>query len=289
VQTYLEALVKECAKEGQSLVSVALFGSAARGGFSEDVSDVDVIIVLGDDTTPESRRRLREDVALLEALHGFRLPAGRSGGLLQARIERAVGHALSCFVCTRGDLLSGDVARVLDLRRLEALFVDRIVLANIIASAVTVWGEDLLPQVPVPSVRRLDVVKALFAFSGQVWLSAVTFPAFPDATRYAMGALKRSLHSCFFCYHQRTAPLEEEVAFFHRRRRATHTLVELLARRGQYRPSFGFVLRCLPTLVRLHLETAWDNQFPVGAVRAGGIRRPDGGGRRAAVETKLDR
>jgi predicted nucleotidyltransferase len=269
VQSYLEALVKPSAHEGQSLVSLVLFGSAARGDFSEGVSDVDLIVVIPDDATRASRLRLREDVARLEAGHGFRLPTARSRGALQALIERAAGHALSCFVCTRGDLLSGDVARVLDLRRLEALFVDRIVFATIVASAVTVWGEELLPRVPVPPVRRLDVFKALFAFSGQVLLSAVAFSALPDATRYAMGALKRSLHSCFFCYHQRTAALEEEVEFFHQRLGATHALVELLALRRQYRRSFAFVIRCLPALVRLHLRTARDNRFPLAVVRGG--------------------
>jgi hypothetical protein len=272
VQTYVEALVTACAQGGPSLVSLVLFGSAASGGFSEEVSDVDLIIVVADNATGEQRRRLREDVAILEAVHGFRPTSGRSRGALQAHIERAAGHALSCFVCTRGDLLSGDVARVLDLRRLEALLVDRIVFANIVASAVTVWGEDLLPRVPVPSVRRLDIFKALFAFSGQVVLSAVAFPALPDATKYAMGALKRSLHSCFFCYHGRTAALEEEVAFFQRRLGATPTLVELLALRREYRRSSAFVIRCLPTLVRLHLCTARDNRFPGRTFAAAGAR-----------------
>jgi hypothetical protein len=100
-------------------------------------------------------------------------------------IERAVGHGFSCFVCTRSDLISGDVVRVLDLRPLEAPSVDRIVFASIVASAVTVWGEDLLPRVPVSPVRRLDVFKALFAFSGGAFLSAVTFPVVHDATKYA--------------------------------------------------------------------------------------------------------
>ena len=267
IQTYLEALVQTCAQDRPSLVSVILFGSAAKGGFSGDISDVDLIIVLPDDASRTKRRRLGEDVARLEAFHGLRPATAHSPGALQALIERAVGHGFSCFVCTRDDLISGDVARVLDLRPLETLFVDRTVFANIVASAVTVWGEDLLPRVPVPSVRRLDVFKALFAFSSQVLLSAVTFPALPDATKYAMGALKRSLHSCYFCYHRRTAALEEEVDFFRRRLGASQTLVELLALRGQYRRSFAFVIGCLPTVVRLHLRTARDNRFPREAVR----------------------
>jgi hypothetical protein len=121
----------------------------------------------------------------------------------------------------------------------------------------------------VPSVRRLDVFKALFAFSSQVLRSAVTLPALPDATKYAMGALKHSLHSCYFCYHRRTAALEDEVDFFRRRMGANQTLVDFLALRGQYRRSFGFVIGCLPALVRLHLQTARDNNYPLEAVRGG--------------------
>jgi len=124
-----------------------------------------------------------------------------------------------------------------------------------------VWGEDLIPLVPVPLVRRLDIFKALFGFSSQVFLSAVTFPVLPDATRYAMGALKHSLHSCFFCYHQRTTTLDDEVAFFNQRLGASRTLVELLSLRRQYRPSFAFVMRCFPTIARLHLRTARDSHF----------------------------
>ena len=262
VQTYIEALVQTCAQDRAPLVSVVLFGSAAKGGFSGDVSDVDVIIVVSDDASRAKRLRLGEDVARLETLHELRPATTHSPGGVRAHIERAVGHGFSCFVCARSDLISGDVVRVLDLRPWEAPFVDRIVFASIVASAMTVWGEDLLPRVPVPSVRRLDVFKALFGFSSQVLLSAVTFPLLPDATKYAMGALKHSLHSCFFCYHQRTTTLEDEVAFFNRRLGASRTLVELLSLRRQYRRSFAFVIRCLPTVVRLHLRTARDNRFP---------------------------
>jgi hypothetical protein len=85
-----------------------------------------------------------------------------------------------------------------------------------------------------------------------------------DATKYAMGALKHSLHSCYFCYHGRTAALEEEVDFFRRRLGASRTLIDLLALRGEYRRSFRFVIGGLPALARLHLRTARDNRFPLG-------------------------
>ena len=219
-------------------------------------------MVVSDDVSRASKRRLGEDVAHLETLHALRHASNEPSGGVRARIERAVGHGISCFVCTRSDLISGEVARVLDLRPWEAPFVDRIVFASIVASAMTVWGEDLVPQVPVPSVRRLDVFKALFGFSSQVLLSAMVFPVLPDATKYAMGALKHSLHSCFFWYQ---TTFEGEVAFFNRRLGASRTLVELLSLRREYRRSLAFVIRCLPTLARLHLRTARDNRFPYAA------------------------
>ncbi len=228
---------------------------------------MDLIIVLPDGATAEDRRRFRGAVSDLEIAHGLRLPASRSKNPLERFAEHAGGDAHSCFVCTRGDLLSGDVARVLGLRAAEKLFVDRIVLASVIVSAKTFWGEELLPLVPLPAIRRLDVFKSLFGLAGLILLSAEAFPLLPDATRYAMGALKHSLHSCYFCYRLKTAPLNEEVEFFNSRLGRSATLLELLSQRREYHRSFAFVLRCVPMLFRLYFRTAWDNRFPRAVVR----------------------
>ncbi len=259
VQGYLDAIAQRCT---QGLVSIVLFGSAAKGGFARQVSDVDLIVVLPDASSCEERERVSAEVARLEVAHGFKSATGPRNSL-QAFAERSGGDDLSCFVCTRSDLLSGDVARVFGLKPAEAIFVDRIVFANVIASALTVEGEDLLSLVRPPQVRRLDVFKAWFAFTNQVMLSLAAYRQLPDATRYAMGSLKRSLHSCYFCYHLKTTALDEEVAFFQQRLGQSQTLKMLLELRGQYHKSFGFVLRCVPALLRLHLRTAWDNSFPL--------------------------
>ncbi|HEV2146303.1 MAG TPA: nucleotidyltransferase domain-containing protein, partial [Longimicrobiaceae bacterium] len=260
VQRYLDALVGACTGGGGALTCVVLFGSAARGGFSAGASDVDLVVVLPDGASEEDRRRVRAEAARLEVAHGFRAARQRPTSALARFMERAGGNALPCFVCTRSDLLSGDVARILGLRPVEALFTDRIVLASIVDSAVTVWGEDLLPRVPVPPIRRLDVFRALFASASRLVLSAAAFPVVPDATRHAMGALKHSLHGCFYCVRRRWAPLEEEVAFF-RGAGADRALAELLELRRRPRRSLAFVLRCLPAVVRLHTRAARDGRF----------------------------
>jgi hypothetical protein len=124
--------------------------------------------------------------------------------------------------------------------------VDRVVLANIVTSGITVWGEALLPLIPVAPIRRFDVFKALFGLFPTALLCAAIFPLHPPMTKYAVGVLKRSVHNCFFCCELRRASLEQEISFFERRLGPNRTLTELLALRRHYRTSFPFVLACIP-------------------------------------------
>src|SRR5262249_7950532 len=100
--------------------SLVLAGDARLGAISfqegSKVSDVDLIVVLPDDTTANTMGRLREKIALLEVRFGFRPIQSIGSRGWRSRVERAAGHLFPCCVCTRGQLLSGDVAAVLGLR-----------------------------------------------------------------------------------------------------------------------------------------------------------------------------
>ncbi len=266
IQQFVEAIAQLQAGGTIALVSVILFGSAANGS-STDSSDVDLILVLPDQTSAEDRKLFRGVVTELECTHGFRSRASRRKNPLEKFAEHAGGHGHSSFFCTRGDLISGDAGRVFGLRASEQIFLECTFFASVIVSARTLWGEELLSLVPLPSLRSLDVFKALFRLSGLVLFSAAAFPLLPDATSYAIGALKHSLHSCYFCYHLRTASLGEEVAFFASRFGRSRTLLELMKQRQEYHSSFLFVLRCVPALFRLHLQTVRDNRFPRAVTR----------------------
>ena len=94
VQTYIEALVRTCAQDLAPLVSVVLFGSAAKGGFSGDVSDVDVIIVVADDASRAKRLRLGEDVASLLFLDSVGIHGLLQGGdTVAGAVDRHTGVA----------------------------------------------------------------------------------------------------------------------------------------------------------------------------------------------------
>ena len=262
VRAYVETIVQNCADDGRGLVSVVLFGSAAVGGWMETVSDVDLILVVPDTATNDDVARLRGEVERIEILHRLRNQSAHGQPALEKFLDRVTTHDRTFFICTRGDLLSGNIGRILRIHPAQAIFVDRIVLANFVASGITLWGEALLPLVPVAPIRRFDVLKAFFGLFPMALLCAAIFPLHPAMTRYAMGVLKSSIHSCFFCYELRRAPLEDEVSFFESRLGWNRTLMQLLALRREYQNSFRFVLCCIPTLVRLHSQTFIDNRFP---------------------------
>ncbi len=269
VQSYLDELIEAGTRSGRRPVSIILFGSAAKGAFSEGVSDVDVIAVVPDGLPQAERQVLRDEFRRLESLHGLRAQTKRATKWLQVFADRVSGIDFSFFICTRGELVSADVARVLGLTAVEVLFVDRTVFASIIASSVTVWGEDLLPHISLKPIRRFDVVKAYFSFMCQLLLWICAFPLLPNATQCALATLKHALHNCFFCYKVKTAPLADEIAFFTRILGQSGTLTDLLSLRQQYRKSFRFVVRCLGTVTLLHLRTARDNAFPREIPRPG--------------------
>ena len=262
VDQYVSSVVRACAEPDSGVVSVVLFGSAATGSYSPEISDIDLLIVIADSATAQDSRRVRDTISELEANSGVAKRYPYQRGALDGIADRVTANVRSFFVCTRGDLLSGAPGRILGISAMQARFVDRVAIPSIVGSGVTIWGEDLLAQVPLPPIRRLDVAKAFFSFFNQVFFTVVAYPLVPGATKYAMEALKRSIHNCYYCYRCRPAPLSEEIAFFQQRIGPNVALGQLMKLRAAYQPCLGFILRCFPTLVRLHMVTAWDNRFP---------------------------
>lgn len=262
VQAYVASVIRACESPGSEVASLVLFGSGAVGGYTAGISDVDLIIVLKDGASQEHRRQISDTVSDLEQLCGIARIRPHRRSAFETFADRVTANVRAFFVCTYSDLLSGEPARVLGIPPVQALFVDRVAIPSIVASGKTMWGEDLLPNVALLPIRRFDVAKAFFGLFSQVLFTATAYPLLPGATKYAMDALKRSVHNCHFCYQLRPASLADEVAFFEQRYGRSTALRRLLSLRIDYRPGYAFVLECLPAIARLHLRTARDNQFP---------------------------
>ena len=134
--------IRACAAQGGGLASVVLFGSTATGGYSAEVSDVDLLLVMRDDADAEDRRRLGDVVPEIEVRHGLAKPCRR--GVLEGFADCVTANVRSFIVCTRADLLSGDPVRIFDIPPWQARFADRAAIPSVLSSGVTLWGEDLL-------------------------------------------------------------------------------------------------------------------------------------------------
>ena len=266
VIAYLSEVADACSGSFDSLLSVVAFGSAITGSYETNTSDVDLLIVLADTADEIERERVRNGVASLEDRHALvkYRPSGQSrvAKALKRFADRTSDNDRSFFVCSRADLLSGEPRRILNLPWPQAVLVDGVVVPSMLASAITIWGEDILDDVRCQAIGRVDVAKSLFALSTASLFAASVYVIFPDVTKYAMDTLKRTIHNCFYCHNGRLVQLNLEVSYFEGRYGSRAAFAELLSLRKTYRPSFRFVVRCVSTVLELHLRTALDLRFP---------------------------
>jgi predicted nucleotidyltransferase len=262
IENYLTDILRSDSEKENVIASLVIFGSAAVGGYARQISDVDLLLVIRDGSTEKTRSNIQNLVSELEKRHGIAKPQDYSRSTLERLVARLTANVRSFFVCTHADLLSGDPGRILGISEAQAKFVDRTAVASIITSGITVYGENLLAQVPLSPIRRLDVGKAFFGLFNQLLLIIAFYPVLSMGTKYAMDTLKRSVHNCYFCYHLRLRLLTEEVAFFQKRYGVSIPLTQLLSLRSEYHPSIRFVISCIPAMMQLHLHTIRDNRFP---------------------------
>lgn len=264
IRDYLDALFELADQKSCEIVSIMIFGSAAKGGFSP-VSDVDLLIVLADEVPWNEKVRLKHELGALEFEHKLReRPKSNKESILTV-VDRVAAQFKSQFVCYKRDFISGNSAAVFGINRvLESLFLStRIAFANDVISAKTVWGEDLLSQVRVPLLTKAHLVKN---FVGLLLFNACAmgvFPVLPNATKYSMSALKWMLHTCHFCVTLKSSTVQEAVAFFQQEIEGDATLPELLSLRSHYRRSWRFVKGCCGTIVRLYCVTVREAAFPI--------------------------
>jgi predicted nucleotidyltransferase len=143
VETYISSVIRACEGPDSGIISAVLFGSAATGSYSPEISDVDLLIVLHDGATEEDRSRARDTISDYEDRSGVGKRHPHRRGALDSFADRVTANVRSFFVCTRADLLSGEPGRILGISTLQAFFVDRVAIPSILASGITIWGEHL--------------------------------------------------------------------------------------------------------------------------------------------------
>jgi hypothetical protein len=145
-----------------------LFSSAATGGYARTGSDIDLLVVLRDDTDAATRERVGHRIGELESQRGLAKTrsqqSGPIAGALTTFFDRLTANVRSFFVCTRADLLSGEARLILAIPSIQARFVDRATIPSIVRSGVTIAGEDLRSRVPrarIGAARDANTASAL--------------------------------------------------------------------------------------------------------------------------------
>ncbi len=262
---YLNDVIQLADERYPAIGSILIFGSAAKGNFLRGVSDIDLLIVLADNTAQQTKRIISDDLAALELKHRLRRPPDSRLERLYTKVDRMASQFKSYFVCYRRDLLSGNTAAVFDVNPLiESLILStHIGFASIVKSSTVMWGEDFRRQIHIPALTKAHLMKNWVAFLLLNAFAFVGYPFLPNATLYSMSALKWMLHSCYFCYILESATIEEEIEFFRTKLGEHKTFSELQSLRREKRPSLAFIRGCFGTLIQLYFATARDNEFPI--------------------------
>lgn len=265
IRDYLDAVRQTADRRRQDIVSIWIFGSASIGGFSSAVSDVDLMIVLADDVTQDMKSDIRCEFEALECKHGLRAcPNGRLEHL-SAVCDQKIGGFKSLTLCYRRDLLAGNVSAVFEANALAELVNNTTHLfcfASIVNSAQTIWGDDLVPRIPIPAITKKHFFKTLIVHLLRNACAFLGYPILPNGTKYSTAILKGFLHDCYFIYKAKGAPIEEEINFFRTKIGESKVFAQLLSLRGTYRPSPEFIIRCFRVMARLYTVTLRDNTFP---------------------------
>ena len=263
VRDYVDEVLKIANERSPDIISISVFGSVAKGGFSQSVSDVDLIVALADKVPQKTKRLISGDLAKLELKHRLREHPKSKTEFVYSQIDRMAGQFKSHFVCYARDLLSGNSSAIFGWHPLaEPFFSTRIGFANIVTSAKTIWGEELLKRAHVPPIKRWHLINNCLSFLSLNGIAFLMFPILPNATKYSMSVLKWMIHNCHFCYTLKATTIEEGVEFFRPKLEHNRALLELISLRQEYRPSLKFVKNCFRTLVHLYIVTTKENRFP---------------------------
>lgn len=269
VRDYLDEVIRLAGERSPDVVSVSVFGSVAKGGFSQSASDVDLIVALADGVPQKTKMMISNELATLELKHRLREPLKSKRELAYSKFDRMAAQFKSHFVCYKRDLLAGDSAAFAGVNPLaqSLLLSTEIGFAAIVTSARTIWGDDVLHQARIPVLTKAHLLKSYAGFLLLNTFALLGYPVLPNATKYSMSALKWMLHSCYFCYTLESATLEKEVDFFRDKFGEDKAFVELMSLRREYRPSLIFIKNCFRAVLRLYVVTGRENTFPI-TVRA---------------------
>lgn len=262
---YLQEIINIAKENEIDLESIVVFGSVAKGGYQEDISDVDTIVVLSDEATKKQKRFLNKRLKELEFEFGFRKKNKSPIDFIYRIAERITGMFISHFECFKTDFLNGDFVKVFNVNPVLATIIapQKIVWASVVTSSITVWGNDLLEDVKIRKITKFELRKSRFMNSFLCFAAMLTYPFHINATKFAMESLKWTIQSTYFCYTKKSSATDIVIEYFKEDEEFQSILEEMIELRKTYRKSFSFIYRSLVGLRKIHKKALKTISFPI--------------------------
>lgn len=257
VQQVIQKSVAIC---GGHLRSVVLFGSAARGQFSEGVSDVDLILVVSDDTPNHVVRKLDTELERFEENQG---PMKHRSHFLKVFAYKTALFK-SHFVVREGALRSLDTRRLFNQAGGSSLPLGRLlfflapadlVLWNVLRSAAVVHGENVISSLRLPAPTYSAIVHSFLVSFALSLFGALTSVLFADGTMFSLESLKWFLLDLQSYHNNQPLGVLDAVGFAE----ALHPspiLSQFTNLRQHYAGSVSFSLLCPAYLILLFLRNS---------------------------------
>jgi len=231
-----------------NIISIIHFGSK---NFTK-ISDVDLIIVVNGIENNEIKE-IRRKLKLIEIKYGFRSITKSLIGNILNLIEEDTGMFCSNFVCNRQDLIEGKFSKIFHTNRFLTylLIPTNIVFLNIFSSYKIIYGEEINHLLPQFDINYFQYIKSILMCFILSIISILLLFVSKDATKYAMEAVKWSLHNTYF-YHNRNSMTTEELISLFIDKGFKH-LIRLQQLRMNYKKDVFFNLLSLFLVVKIHM------------------------------------
>ncbi len=226
------------------LISIIIFGSLVKG-YTTDVSDADILIVVSDDCTKKQIQYLHRLIAAYEVKHRYLIPPTGLVSRILYSVDKSTGMFISHFITKRADFLNGNFAKTFQVNRLLAkvLAPNQIVYGSVLCRAKVLYGEDILKDTKPPNVPLMQLFKSILMNMVLSIAALFIYPLTKRATLYEMETAKWSFLGAHYYINHDSPPLPILLKFFQDRDISTAYINRWVALRKNYQqdPKFGLV------------------------------------------------
>jgi len=200
------------------LIAVYLFGGVAKGYFSKNVSDVDLLFIVSDDCPDKTLNTLEDRLENLERKYG--ILQTESTDLLYYAFQTALFK--SHYILRLGNLKNMDASAMFlggrglsflkfSMKLFKALSTSKLMIANILREARIVFGQDVAKQMTIPSTTSTDVVNTFMASWIVSMFGLVSSVFSRSGTRFSLEAMKYYIHNVYSILNNETATINQSI------------------------------------------------------------------------------